>query len=98
MGAALLLSPALHAWYVLCVLPLAVWRGESARAWVVLSISVFGYFLLWDVNHASGRAWEEPIWLRLLIYLPPLIALGWSFAVRPPGQAGGGKRCYPQAH
>ena len=94
MGAALLLGPALHAWYVLWVLPLSVWRGESARAWVVLSISVFGYFILWDVNGASGRSWEEPIWLRLLIYLPPLLALGWSLFVRPSGQAGGAKRCY----
>ena len=94
MGAALLLSPALHAWYVLWVLPLAVWRGENAWAWIVLSMSVFGYFLLWDVNHASGLAWTEPIWLRLLIYLPPLIALGWSLAARPSDRAGGAQRCY----
>lgn len=88
MGAALLFNPALHAWYVLWVLPLAVWRGESARAWIVLSVSVFGYFLLWEVNHASGRAWEEPLWLRLLIYLPPLLALGWWHVVlRPSGRA-----------
>lgn len=96
MGAALLLSPALHAWYVLWVLPLAVWRGENARAWVVLSISVFGYFLLWEVNHASGRSWDEPIWLRLLIYLPPLVALGWSLLVPPSDPAVGAKECYPQ--
>ena len=83
MGAALLLGPAVHAWYVLWVLPLAVWREEGARAWIVWSVSVFGYFLLWDINHASGRAWEEPVWLRLLIYLPPLIALGWPLAVTP---------------
>ena len=95
MGAALLLSPALHAWYVLWVLPLAVWRGERARAWVVLSVSVFGYFLLWEINRSGGRAWEEPVWLRLLIYLPPLAALGVSFAVRPPGPAEGTQRCYP---
>ena len=94
-GAALLLSPALHAWYVLWVLPLAVWWGKDARAWVVLSISVFGYFLLWEVNRASGRPWEEPIWLRLLIYLPPLLALGWSLVVRPSGHADGAQRCYP---
>ena len=98
MGAALLLSPAVHAWYVLWVLPLAVWREEGARAWIVFSVSVSGYFLLWDVNHASGRPWEEPLWLRLLIYLPPLIALGWSLAVRPASRAGGAQTCYPPAH
>ena len=74
-GAALLLSPVVHAWYVVWVLPLAAWRGVGARAWFVFSISTFGYFLLWDVNHASGRPWEEPLWLRLLILLPPLIYL-----------------------
>ncbi len=95
MGAALLLSPALHAWYVLWVLPLAVWRGGSARPWVVLSVSVFGYFLLWDINHASGRAWEEPLWLRLAIYLPPLLALGWSYIERRSNHAGTVPRCYP---
>ncbi len=88
LGAALLLAPALHAWYVLWVLPLAVWRGGRARAWVVLSISVFGYFLLWDVNHGSGRSWVEPLWLRGLIYLPPLLMLGYWLAVRPSGHAG----------
>ncbi len=94
MGAALLLSPALHAWYVLWILPLAVWRGGNARAWVVLSSSVFAYFLLWEVNRDSGRPWEEPFWLRLLIYLPPLMVLGWSLLVRSPGQAGSTERCY----
>ena len=87
LGAALLLAPALHAWYVLWVLPLAGWRGGSARAWVVLSISVFGYFLLWEVNRASGLPWQEPLWLRGMIYLPPLVALGCWLAVRPSGHA-----------
>ena len=74
MGAALLLSPVLHAWYAVWLLPLAVWRGPAAaRPWLVLSVSMFGYFLLWEVNHASGRPWQEPLWLRLFIYLPPLV-------------------------
>ncbi len=94
MGAALLLSPATHAWYVLWVLPLAVWRGDDGRAWVVFSVSVFGYFLLWEVNRASGQSWEEPLWLRGLIYLPPLVELGWQRAVRPSGCADGARRCY----
>lgn len=74
-GAALLLSPVVHAWYVLWVLPIGVWRGSPAKAWFVLSISMFGYFLLWEVNHESGRPWEEPLWLRLSIYLPPLVVV-----------------------
>ena len=75
MGAALLLSPVIHAWYVVWMLPLAVWRGGPAsRAWFVWSVSVSGYFLLWEVNHDSGQPWEEPFWLRTFIYLPPLVA------------------------
>ena len=77
-GAALLLSPVVHAWYVVWVLPLAAWRGPAARAWFVFSVSTFGYFLLWEVNHASGKPWREPLWLRLVILLPPLLFLAWQ--------------------
>ena len=88
-GAVLLLSPVVHAWYVVWVLPVAVWRGASARPWVVLSISVFGYFLLWGVNHASGRPWVEPLWLRWSIYLPPVVALAWTILARYRGRRSG---------
>ncbi len=74
-GAALLLSPVVHAWYLVWILPLAAWRGSGARAWFVFSISIFGYFLLWEVNHASDKPWVEPLWLRLVILLPPLLYL-----------------------
>ena len=77
LGAAVLLSPQVHAWYVVWVLPLAVMAGERARTWFVFSVSVFGYFLLWEVNHASGKPWVEPVWLRGLVYLPPLAAWVW---------------------
>ena len=80
-GAALLLSPVVHAWYVVWVLPVAAWRGEDARPWFVYSISTFGYFLLWQV-YPPGRIapWVEPVWLHLLIELPPLGALAWTAA------------------
>jgi alpha-1,6-mannosyltransferase len=82
-GAALVLSPVVHAWYVVWVLPLAAWRGEGARAWFVFSISIFGYFLFWEVNHESHKPWEEPLWMRLGILLPPLAAWVWTAAARP---------------
>ena len=80
-GAALLLSPVVHAWYVVWVLPVAAWRGEEARPWFVFSISTFGYFLLWQI-YPPGRIapWVAPVWLRLLIELPPLGALAWTAA------------------
>ena len=82
-GAALLLSPVVHAWYVVWVLPLAAWRGEPARPWFVYSLSTFGYFLLWQL-YPPGRIapWVEPLWLRGLIELPPLLALARVAAAR----------------
>ena len=80
-GAALLLSPVVHAWYVVWVLPLAAWRGEGARPWFVYSVSTFGYFLLWQL-YPPGRIapWVEPLWLRGLIEMPPLLTLAWIAA------------------
>lgn len=72
MGAVLLLSPSIHPWYVTWILPVAAWRG--ARAWFVFSISIFFYFLLWD-QQIAGQPWPEPaLWLRLCIFVPPLLA------------------------
>lgn len=85
-SAVLLLSPVVHAWYLVWVLPLAAWRGPDARAWFVFSISIFGYFLLWEVNHASGKPWVEPLWLRLLILFPPLVYLLWTKLVGYTGR------------
>ena len=69
LGAVLLLSPALHPWYLTWILPFAAAGGARARAWVVLSVSIFLYFLLWT----QPLPWREPIWLRLAIFLPPLL-------------------------
>ena len=80
-GTVLLLSPVVHAWYVVWVLPVAAWRGPGARPWFILSVSIFGYFLLWEINHESGRPWEEPPWLRGLIYLPPAVAAATAMVI-----------------
>jgi hypothetical protein len=76
LGTALLLSPVVHAWYLVWILPVAAWRGVAARPWFVFSLSMFGYFLIWQLN-PPGRStpWIEPGWLRGLIILPPLLAL-----------------------
>ena len=77
LGAAIIFAPILHAWYLLWVLPLAVWAGEPAKPWFVFSISLFGYFLFWTVNPDPNQWWVEPLWMRALIYLPPLIVWAW---------------------
>ena len=77
LGAAVLLAPALHPWYALWVLPFAVAAGgeRARRGWVVLSVSLFGYYLLSALN--PTLPWREPAWLRLAIFGPPLLAVLW---------------------
>lgn len=83
LGAALLLSPALHPWYLAWILPFAAWRGGlSAHAWFVFSVSIFGYFLLPLLNPDPALPWREPLWLRAAIWLPPLLALGIAMSTR----------------
>ncbi len=73
LGAALLLSPALHPWYVSWVLPIACWR--RVYPWCILSLSAMISILLWEAG-PFWKAWEPSPWFRLMIILPPLFALG----------------------
>ena len=70
-GAALILSPTLHPWYVTWILPLAVWRGQTA--WTILSLSALTALLLWE-STALWTAWEPTLLTRSFVILPPLAA------------------------
>lgn len=72
MGTALILSPVLHPWYLTWILPLAAWR--RAQPWVILSITMFAYYLFWD-ERLFLLPWHSEPWLRAIIYLPPFVAL-----------------------
>lgn len=72
LGAALLLSPTLHPWYLLWVLPLAFLR--RSRAWVLWSGLVFLGYAGLDAYRATG-SWPLPGWLALLIHVPFLALL-----------------------
>jgi hypothetical protein len=72
LGVVLVLSPILHPWYCIWILPLAAWR--SAYAWNVLSITLFSYYLFWD-ERLFGLPWHAEPWLRGLIIAPVLAAL-----------------------
>ena len=78
LGASVLLSPALHPWYALWVLPFAVAAGgdRARRGWIVLGVSLFGYYLLPALN--PTLPWREPAWLRLAIFGPPLLVAAFS--------------------
>ena len=71
LGAALLLSPVLHPWYVIWILPLAVWRGQIA--WTILSLSALTALLLWETT-PLWTAWRPNLLTRSMVVLPPLIA------------------------
>ena len=80
LGAALLLSPTLHPWYVLWILPLAVWRGQTA--WTILSLSALTALLLWETT-SLWTAWQPNLLTRSFVVLPPLIAWLLQFKTKP---------------
>ncbi|MGD8698055.1 MAG: hypothetical protein PVJ43_02120 [Gemmatimonadales bacterium] len=71
-GAMLILSPTVHPWYLLWMVPLIAIRPN--RAWLYLSGSVFAaYYGL--ATYRSEGVWPEPWWLRLAIYGPFFLLL-----------------------
>lgn len=87
IGGALLLSPTLHPWYVLWILPLAALREGPARwAWVVLSGTVFLAYAGLDTFRATGQ-WPQPEWLAALIHAPVLLLLGLDVWLSPGAPA-----------
>ncbi len=85
IGIALILSPTIHPWYVLWILPLAALRG--GRAWLLLSGTVFMAYWGLDAYQATG-SWPEPLFVRLAIHGPFLALLGIDAisAKRRPGR------------
>jgi len=73
IGIALILSPTIHPWYVIWILPLAALRG--GRAWLLLSGAVFMAYWGLDAYQATG-SWPEPFFVRLAIHGPFLALLG----------------------
>jgi len=71
LGVALILTPVLHPWYCVWILPLAAWR--RADPWHVLSVTLFAYFLFWN-ERLFLLPWHSELWLRGIITLPPLIS------------------------
>ena len=71
-GAFVLLTPALHPWYVVWLIPLVALGGSWA--WVVLAVLVpLGYRPL--DGWLAGQPWHDPIWTRALEHGATLMAL-----------------------
>jgi hypothetical protein len=92
LGAGILLSPTVHPWYVLWVLPLAALR--ASRPWILLSGLVFLAYRGIPLYLETG-IWTDPPWVRLLIWVPTYLAFLWealerrSRDLRPPGSKPG---------
>jgi len=72
IGTFVLLTPAMHPWYVLWLLPLVAAGGSPA--WLVLALlAPLGYRPL-DV-WLSGGPWRDPVWTRALEHGRALVAL-----------------------
>ena len=87
IGMALIVSPTVHPWYLLWVLPLACLR--ESRGWILMTGTVFLAYAGRDAYLASG-VWPQPSWLTGIIYGPPLALLaydGWRGG-RPQGLTG----------
>jgi hypothetical protein len=72
LGAGMILTPTLHPWYVLWMLPMAALR--SSRPWILLSgLAFIGYFGL--STYQEVGMWPQPGWARAVMWLPFLILL-----------------------
>ena len=82
IGAGLLLSPTVHPWYVLWVLPMAALAGY--RPFLLLSGLVFlGYWGL--AAYTVSGVWPEPAWTRLVMWLPVWVMIAWDSRARDGG-------------
>jgi multisubunit Na+/H+ antiporter MnhF subunit len=71
-GTILMLSPTVHPWYLLWMVPLLALRPN--RGWLFLTGSVFlAYYGLGSFQ--SSGVWPEPWWLQMMIYGPFLLLL-----------------------
>ena len=89
IGAALLLSPTVHPWYVLWVLPFAALR--RSRAWIALTGLVFLSY--WGLGaYRDAGVWQQPDWIPWAIYGPVLLLVLHDLLRSPRAQrlAGGG--------
>ena len=83
LGAGLILTPTLHPWYVLWILPMAVLH--RSRAWLLLSGLAFtGYFGLG--SYQDTGEWAQPGIVRAALWLPFLaVLIHDSWAARTTG-------------
>ena len=75
LGSFLLLTPTLHPWYILWVIPFLVITPN--RAWLYLTMASTAYYHVL-IDYFEKDLWQEQLWIKYLIYLPffALLILG----------------------
>ena len=75
LGAGMIVTPTLHPWYVLWMLPMAALR--ASRAWLLLGgLAFIGYFGL--TGYQETGDWAQPPLARAALWLPFFLALGFD--------------------
>lgn len=79
IGAGLLLSPTVHPWYILWVLPVAALRDN--RPFLLLGgLAFLGYWGL--ASYEAAGVWPQPLWPRAAMWLPV-----WLMLLRSAGSS-----------
>ncbi len=77
IGAGLLLSPTVHPWYILWILPMAALRDN--RPFLLLGgLAFLGYWGL--ASYEAAEVWPQPLWTRAAMWLPV-----WFMLLRSAG-------------
>lgn len=72
LGAGMIVTPTLHPWYVLWMLPMAALR--ASRPWIVLSgLAFIGYFGL--SGYQDTGTWAQPLPARAALWVPFFLLL-----------------------
>jgi Glycosyltransferase family 87 len=79
IAALLLLSPTLHPWYVLWIVPFAALHARPA--WLALAaLAPLGFWPLADFR--AGHGWHDPLWTRALLHGAVWTLLAWEALTR----------------
>ena len=79
LTAYLLVSPTVHPWYCLWLIPFALATGY--RPGLLLSFTVFAAYAVLP-GYITEGVWELPGWARAAVYGPPLAAVLWQWSRR----------------
>lgn len=67
IGGLIVLSPTVHFWYLVWILPWVCLRPSFA--WLSFSVSAGAYFFVW-LNEANGLGWDLSLWQQMVFWSP----------------------------